>query len=367
MFATTYTYPKSSSKYKRLQRLVMNTSTDIPPIIRSTLQNWDIPVSAPSSILPDFLHAHPDPASWPYELQFAIYTLSGLTFRNKERAWRLLETFHTARLREAGANGRQKFADGFDDTGLQVRDVEEACKSARKMLPGMQMQQALGQKPGHGEWQCGMPRRTESRRFDLPGAMGVGSGIQLKMPVDVSTQMDMPATTQCDIISNAEIEHAFELELQKLRQDSVYSVGEDGDNTPVPGPAPFPTQAQASTSPSPSLSFLGGDTESTPQAPCISSEPLSPLPIFSISDFSTSPITPTAYAALPEQLPSDPRPALPQLITRDLPTIYEESETADSSGTQEVDALRLEFERKEKEYDDARIKYWGAMGRSGDV
>ncbi|OAL44684.1 hypothetical protein IQ07DRAFT_662896 [Pyrenochaeta sp. DS3sAY3a] len=337
----------------------MDRYDKIPAILHSTLQNWEIPIRTPSSILPDFLLPHLDPTSWPYELHYALYTLSGLTFRNKERAWCLLETYHTARLREV----RQKFGNACENTALQVRDVEEACKSARKMLPGWQMQEALGRKPGQGEWQRGMPRRTESSVFDLPGIMemGVGLGMQLDMPVDVSTQMEMPATTQCDVITNAEIDLAFELELQKFRQDSVVSVCEDGDKTPVPGPASFPVQAQTSTSPSPSLSFLDTDPGATPRASFISSEPFSPLSIFSLSDFSTSPITPATYTATPEQLPTDSRPVLPQLITQDLPTIYEAGET------EEMDALRLEFERLEKEYEDARSKYWGAMGRSGDV
>tara|TARA_R110002003_G_scaffold62_16_gene5668 strand:- start:14035 stop:15138 length:1104 start_codon:yes stop_codon:yes gene_type:complete len=124
--------------------------------------NWSLDPSA--SILPDHLHAN----HLPPDLLAAILDLSDLTTNQPDRAWNLLNTYFSARIREASYTGRQQSIYAT----LQVEDVDKAIDSTRKMLKGRELQaQAL-----ESMYDTAGPMHWPDQRF-----MGKGDDMQREM------------------------------------------------------------------------------------------------------------------------------------------------------------------------------------------
>ncbi|KAH7069933.1 hypothetical protein BKA63DRAFT_606262 [Paraphoma chrysanthemicola] len=122
--------------------------------------NWSLKPDAP--ILPEYFHIN----EFPPDLFAAVLELSYLTINQSDRAWNLLNTYFSARIREASYTGRQQSIYAM----LQVEDVEKAIESTKRMRRGQELQakalEVTAETNPYGHWQSrtSMNRREAMER-----------------------------------------------------------------------------------------------------------------------------------------------------------------------------------------------------------
>ncbi|KAF2030456.1 hypothetical protein EK21DRAFT_111977 [Setomelanomma holmii] len=92
--------------------------------------DWSLDANA--AILPQHLHVNEQPP----DLLAVLLDLSDLTINQPDRAWNLINTYFSARIREASYTGGQQNI----YANLQIEDVEKAVESIRKMRKGQELQ-----------------------------------------------------------------------------------------------------------------------------------------------------------------------------------------------------------------------------------
>ncbi|KAH7074060.1 hypothetical protein FB567DRAFT_610941 [Paraphoma chrysanthemicola] len=282
-----------------------NEVTLTPP--QQLRANWSLDPNAP--LIPSYFHIH----DFPPDLFAAVLELSYLTISQADRAWNLLNTYFSARIREASYTGRQKIIYAT----LQIEDVEKAIDSIKRMRKGQELQaKALAETGTYGHWQSRTAMEWREK-MDKEGREGDSEGGRRKYSIrdEVGSERDekdekRKYSIRHEVLRGKDEKEEREAKKPKL-EIKIVPVSEEKEDDGFPSPpletrllTPTPTRQAYELSPTDRILKISKSPIQQPQAspptPTLHSRITTPAPI--PRSHTTTP-TPSTKPPIPRSKP----------------------------------------------------------------